>query len=168
MKQFRAFVIKEFYHILRDKRTILVLLGMPVALIFLLGFAMSVEIQNVNIAYMTNKSNESVRRIVERIDAGDNFTVTQRVYDIDQAMDLLKSGNIEAVIRFEDDKGIQVLVDASNPNTSASKAMFLQGIIYQELISEGAIVDSGQSEYSPTLQLLYNPRRIGEQLLRYR
>lgn len=49
-KQFFAFVKKEFYHILRDKRTILILLGMPVVQILIFGFAINMEVQNIRIA----------------------------------------------------------------------------------------------------------------------
>ena len=41
MKQFLSFVKKEFYHIFRDVRTILILLGLPIAQILLFGFAIT-------------------------------------------------------------------------------------------------------------------------------
>ena len=44
MKQFIAFVKKEFYHIFRDRRTMLILLGMPVVEIILFGFAITVRV----------------------------------------------------------------------------------------------------------------------------
>jgi ABC-2 type transport system permease protein len=48
MKQFIAFVKKEFYHIFRDRRTMLILLGMPVVEIILFGFAISTEVKSLN------------------------------------------------------------------------------------------------------------------------
>ena len=47
MKQFIAFVKKEFYHIFRDRRTMVILLGMPVVEIILFGFAISTEVKNI-------------------------------------------------------------------------------------------------------------------------
>ena len=47
MKQFISFVRKEFYHIFRDLRTMLILLGMPVVQIILFGFAITTEVKNV-------------------------------------------------------------------------------------------------------------------------
>ena len=44
MKQFISFVRKEFYHIFRDLRTMLILLGMPVVQIILFGFAITTEV----------------------------------------------------------------------------------------------------------------------------
>ena len=52
MKQFIAFVKKEFYHIFRDRRTMLILLGMPVVQIILFGFAISTEVKNVRLAVL--------------------------------------------------------------------------------------------------------------------
>lgn len=50
MKQFGAFVLKEFRHIFRDKRTMMILLGMPVIQIILFGFAITTEVKNANVA----------------------------------------------------------------------------------------------------------------------
>ena len=53
MKQFIAFVKKEFHHILRDRRTMLILIGMPIVQIILFGFAISTEVRNVQTAILT-------------------------------------------------------------------------------------------------------------------
>ena len=52
MKQFIAFVRKEFFHIFRDRRTMLILLGMPVVQIILFGFAITTEVRNVRVAVL--------------------------------------------------------------------------------------------------------------------
>ena len=44
MKQFISFIRKEFYHIFRDKRTMMILLVMPIILIILFGYAITTEI----------------------------------------------------------------------------------------------------------------------------
>ena len=44
MNQFLSFVKKEFHHIFRDLRTMIILLGMPVALIVIFGFALTNEV----------------------------------------------------------------------------------------------------------------------------
>ncbi|MDT8418118.1 MAG: ABC transporter permease, partial [Lutibacter sp.] len=50
MKRFIGFIKKEFYHIFRDKRSLFILFGMPIAQILLFGFAITNEINNVDIA----------------------------------------------------------------------------------------------------------------------
>ncbi len=158
MKQFTAFIKKEFHHILRDKRTMLILLVLPIALIILLGFAMSTEIRNVNVAYMSDQPDESVRRIVNRVDASPYFIVKQRVFSIDEGTDLMRKNKVDVIIRFQNEKGLQIVVDAGNPNIGTTEAMFLQGIIVQELQSEQQFSSLQNSPYSPNLRLLYNPQ----------
>ena len=53
MKQFLSFVYKEFCHILRDSRTVLILLVMPIVQIILFGFAISTDVNNVRLAVFT-------------------------------------------------------------------------------------------------------------------
>ena len=71
MKQFIAFIKKEFYHILRDKRTMLILIGMPVVQIILFGFAISTEVRNVQTAVLINSANTDIQRIVDKLDASE-------------------------------------------------------------------------------------------------
>ncbi len=49
MKQFLSFVRKEFYHVFRDRTTLLMLFGLPIAMIALFGFALTNEIKNSKI-----------------------------------------------------------------------------------------------------------------------
>jgi ABC-2 type transport system permease protein len=53
MKQFTAFVMKEAKHILRDKRTMLILFGMPIVLMFIFGFAITTDVKNVRTVVVT-------------------------------------------------------------------------------------------------------------------
>ena len=69
MRQFIAFVKKEFYHIFRDRRTMLILLGMPVVQIILFGFAISTEVKNVRLAVLGPSNDVVTRRLIERVDA---------------------------------------------------------------------------------------------------
>jgi ABC-2 type transport system permease protein len=65
MKQFIAFVRKEFHHILRDRRTMLILIGMPIVQIILFGFAISTEVRNVQTAILTPSLQTDVRKVME-------------------------------------------------------------------------------------------------------
>jgi ABC-2 type transport system permease protein len=62
MKQFFAFVKKEFFHIWRDKRTMFILLGMPVVQIVIFGFALTNEVKNANIAILDNAKMQPLPR----------------------------------------------------------------------------------------------------------
>jgi len=140
---------------MRDTRTMLILLVMPIVLIFLLGFALSTDIRNVNVAWMSDTGDEMVQKIIARVDASEYFTVTGRVFSEDGISALMKSGKADAVIRFSGRNGLQIIVDATNPNTGASEAMYLSGIISQQLREEA---HSEMVATTPVVKMLYNPR----------
>ena len=78
MRQFIAFVKKEFYHIFRDRRTMLILLGMPVVQIILFGFAISTEVKNVRLAVLDPSNDVVTRKIIDRLDASEYLTFPAR------------------------------------------------------------------------------------------
>ena len=84
MKQFISFVRKEFYHIFRDRRTMLILLGMPVVQIILFGFAITTEVKNVKVAVLDFSKDVSTRQIIDKLDASDYFNVNKMLYDNDE------------------------------------------------------------------------------------
>jgi ABC-2 type transport system permease protein len=147
---FRSFIVKEFRHIFRDWRSMLILLVMPVVLIVMLGVAISTDVRNVKVAYLSNCDGaESVERIVSRIDASDNFTVVGRAFSTDEISEMMKAGRADAAVRFYESAGLQIIVDASNPNIGASEAMYLQSIL---------LSDAATGMKTPTVRMLYNPR----------
>lgn len=85
MKQFIAFVRKEFFHIFRDRRTMLILLGMPVVQIILFGFAITTEVRNVRVAVLDPSNDAVTRRIIDRVDASEYFTVIRRLHSPEEA-----------------------------------------------------------------------------------
>lgn len=73
MKQFISFIRKEFFHIFRDRRTMLILLGMPIVQIILFGFAITTEVKNVRVAVLDPSNDVVTRRIIDRMDASEYF-----------------------------------------------------------------------------------------------
>ena len=67
MKRFVGFVQKEFYHIFRDKRSLFILFGMPIAQILLFGFAITNEINNVDIAILDQANDVTSKEIINKI-----------------------------------------------------------------------------------------------------
>ena len=80
MKQFISFIRKEFFHIFRDRRTMLILLGMPIVQIILFGFAITTEVKNVRVAVLDPSNDVVTRRIIDRMDASEYFTVIRRLH----------------------------------------------------------------------------------------
>ena len=107
MRQFIAFVKKEFYHIFRDRRTMLILLGMPVVQIILFGFAISTEVKNVRLAVLDPSNDVVTRKIIDRLDASEYFTVTARFHSPQEMEAAFLKNEVDMAIvfseRFADD-----------------------------------------------------------------
>ena len=73
MKQLLTFVRKEFLHVLRDKRTLLILFGMPVVQILLFGFALSTEVKNTRIGVLDQDKSQASTELVSKIHANRYF-----------------------------------------------------------------------------------------------
>ncbi len=168
MRQFAAFVKKEFRHILRDRRTLLILLGMPIAQILLFGFAITTEVKNTRVAVFDPTPSVETRRITERIDASSYFTVVERLTSPDQINDIFKYGRVGLVVVFSDDFGndllngsgeaaIQLIADGTDPNQAMMLTGYATGILtyYQQELAAAASVPM---QIVPEVKMLYNPQ----------
>ena len=166
LSAFVAFVKKEFFHILRDKRTILILLGMPVVQITLFGFAISTEVKNVNVAVMIPVNDEMTRQITERIDASEYFSVRKILSLPDEIDEVLRNGSADLVISlspyFEDrifsveGSQIQLITDATDTNMATAVAMYASNIV-QSFLDE-KFPQSTAHGIRPNVRMLYNPQ----------
>jgi ABC-2 type transport system permease protein len=77
MKQFLTFVKKEFYHIFRDVRTMMILLVMPIVQIILFGFAITTEVRNVQVSVLDLSKDISTQRIIHELQASEFFEVSE-------------------------------------------------------------------------------------------
>ncbi len=172
MKQFTAFVKKEFLHIFRDTRTMLILLGMPVVQIILFGFAITTEVKDIRFAVFDLSRDQTTRQITERLAANRYFTL---VADIDNPSDvdeLMKAGKVSMVVVFDADfnanmlhtgeAAVQLIVDATDPNQATTMTNYATGIITQYLqeLSEGSGAGATLVINTET-RMLYNPQMEG-------
>ena len=159
MGNFGSFVKKETLHILRDRRTMLVVLLIPVVLMTLFGFAISTEINNIDVAVVAPHRTESVRQAVERM-ASNPYCTFKGYIPSDEIDRVLRRGEASAVAVFAADydrisamqvpaePAVQLIFDASNTNTAMSGAAYLQSIL------TGASAQASPVE----MRLLYNPQ----------
>ena len=140
---FLSFVKKESLHILRDRRTMLIVVLIPVVLMVLFGFAISTEVNNIKVAAVAPDRTDGVRDAVERLARNDYFTFCG--YTDNRSIDgLLRSGKADAVVVFAADfdrrmqlaasglpstPAIQLVLDASNVNTAGAATAYLQGVL---------------------------------------
>ena len=109
MKQFIAFVRKEFFHIFRDRRTMLILLGMPVVQIILFGFAITTEVKNVRVAILDPSNDVVTRRIIDRLDASEYFSVTTNLNTPDEVEKSFRRGDIDLAVIFSEQYVILII-----------------------------------------------------------
>lgn len=154
MSVFQSLVKKEALHLLRDFRTIIVVLVMPVVLLLLFGFAISTEVNNVRVATVVEQHTDQTKQIIDRFRANPCFTF-EGVVAYSDVEDLLREGKVDAAVVFRTRDGKlehQVVVDASNTIMAQTATAYLESVI-----SPGAdtpIVTS--TLYNPRLKSAYN------------
>ncbi len=166
MKRFIGFVTKEFYHIFRDKRTMFILFGMPIAQIMLFGFAITNEINNVNIAILDESKDAETQKIITKINASKYFDIKQEISNENEIENVFKKGTIKAVLVFENhfiknletkkQAKVQVITDATDPNIANTITNYVNAILQnytQQLNQENSAAYSIQTQ----TQLYYNP-----------
>ncbi|HXC07037.1 MAG TPA: ABC transporter permease, partial [Bacteroidia bacterium] len=126
MKQFLTFVRKEFSHVFRDRKTLLMLFGLPVIQITLFGFALTNEIKNADIAVVDNARDIASEQIIQKLEGSSFFRVTKTVMDPRQTEAVFKQGKTKLVVIFPGNfyndllhynkAQIQIIADASDPN----------------------------------------------------
>ena len=128
MKQFIAFVIKEAKHILRDKRTMLILFGMPVVMMLLFGFAITTDVKNVRTVVVTSEMSPRTQRAVERLAQSEYFIITQTVNTPQEAERLIRSQKADMALVFTQNRGMhnyaQQIIFNSQPSFLNSKLLY--------------------------------------------
>ncbi len=166
MKRFIGFIKKEFYHIFRDKRSLFILFGMPIVQVLLFGFAITNEINNVDIAILDHSKDATTTEIINKIAASKYFSIKQFIDNEAAIETAFKKGQIKAVLNFEKDFGkkivaegkatVQILTDATDPNTANTISNYVSSILqnYQREINKDVQL---AFQIVPKTRLIYNP-----------
>ena len=177
MKQFIAFVIKETKHILRDKRTMLILFGMPVVMMLLFGFAITTDVKNVRTVVVTSEMSPRTQQAVERLAQSEYFVITQTVNTPREAEQLIRSQKADMSLtpspspKGEGSSNLQwqFIVDGSDPNMAQQWTTYAQSILSQPVDGKHYSLPSPFKFPSPLgeglgvrpglgVRLLYNPQ----------
>ena len=155
MKQFLSFVLKESRHILRDRRTMLILFGMPVVLMLLFGFAITNDVKNVRTVVVTSQMDQRTQQAVDRLAASEYFSIIATVGTSREAEQLIRSQKADISLipsLTQKEKGgghyWQIMADGSDPNMAQQWVTYAQAILSQP----------ANSKNGPVLKLLYNPQ----------
>ena len=166
MKRFIGFIKKEFYHIFRDRRSLFILFGMPIAQILLFGFAITNEINNVDIAILDHSKDATTEEIINKISASKYFSVNQFIEKESDIETIFKKGKVKAVLNFEKDFSknlikyhnatLQIITDATDPNTANTISNFVNAILtqYQKELNKDITIEY---QIVPRTRMVYNP-----------
>ena len=170
MKQFLAFVKKEFFHIWRDKRTMFILLGMPVVQIIIFGFALTNEVKNTKIAVLDNSKDAATTSLIAEFNASRYFDLEKNITDYKAVEGEFKKGNIKLAVifpaNFKEDlehfnkAQVQLIADASDPNVANTLTSYASAIIIDY---QNRITNNRKLPYTinTEIRMLYNPQLKG-------
>ncbi|MDR0765377.1 MAG: ABC transporter permease [Odoribacteraceae bacterium] len=161
---FRAFTLKEFRHIFRDKRTLLVLLGMPVVQIVLFGFAITTEAREARVVLLSPSPGAAERRVTDRLLSSDYFELSAVASSPSAVERALRRGEADVALVFEpafderlarDGKArVQLVVDATNPGLAAQFSGHASAIIAAAAVE---LAGGAPPPLAAETRLLHNP-----------
>ncbi len=170
MKQFISFVKKEFYHVFRDSKTLLLLFGMPIAQIILFGFALTNEIKNSKIVISDYSNDIATHQIIDKLEVSNNFEIQKQNLSHREIEDAFKTGKVKLAIVFpanfnhdllhSNKAQVQIIADASDLNTASTLTSYASNIIMdyrQELLSGSTF----PLQINTDVRMIYNPELKG-------
>ena len=160
MKQFKSFVIKETRHILRDKRTMLILFGMPMVMMLLFGFAISTDVRNVRTVVVNSSIDHKTQSMITALGTSEYFNIVYNVATPAEAERLIRGQKADIAIVFTEDfagkrEGIQIITDGSDPNMAQQYSNYASQIFSQHYLDDNT---SAGQRFLLSTKLLYNPQ----------
>ena len=154
MSIFKSLIKKEVLHLVRDFRTLTVVLVIPVALLLLFGFAISTEVNNVRVAAVVERHTDETRQILDRLCANSYFTF-EGIVPFSEVESLLRRGKADAAVVFRSEDGVlrhQIIVDASNTNMAQTSTAYLESVVN----NAASVPIVTNTLYNPQLKSAYN------------
>ena len=151
MKLFLSFIIKETKHILRDKRTMLMLFGMPLVMMLLFGFAITNDVRNVRTVVVMANSDQATQAAVERLSQSEYFIIVEIVSTPQEAERIIRNQKADMAVVFSSKfaskkNGVQFIVDGADPSMAQQWTNYATQVL---LNPAGGLVNA---------KMLYNPR----------
>lgn len=174
LRRTAAMVRKEIYHVLRDPRTLYLALGMPLVMIFLFGYALSLDVERIPLAVIDHDQSPASRRLARTFTAGGAFRLeTELPPGADEAAieDLFQRRRVKVVLVVPEgyarslQRGerseVQVLLDGADANTAAIAQGYLRGIgiaANQRVLGQ-TLGSLPEPPLDPRIRFRFNPAR---------
>ena len=159
MKEFWSFIIKETQHIMRDRRTMMILFGMPIILMLIFGFAISTDVRNVRTVVVMSQIDHQTQRMINTLDESEYFKVLYKVHTPAEAEQLIRNQKADMGIVFSTDfaskhGGVQLITDGTDPNMAQQYNNYASQIMGTQLMN----VMQKKASSAIALKMLYNPQ----------
>lgn len=118
-----SIIRKEFIQILRDPRTLMLIIVMPILQLFLLGYAATTDVKNISLAVWDQSQTSQSRALLEAFRSADYFTVSYAVGSQDEYRTLIERGEARAALIIppdydqrlaEGDAQVSIVLDGSD------------------------------------------------------
>src|SRR5690606_21030473 len=164
-KKLKAFIRKEFYHIFRDTRSMLILFGIPITQLLIFGTVIKNEISDVPLAIYDEAKDEVTAEIISKIRSSGYFVLDENLKSINSIDQTLKKGHVKEIIVFENSFGqkllkegharIQLIADASDPNLARLVTTYTKGIINDFVVKQNQNMEI-PLQIQPEVRMLFN------------
>jgi ABC-type multidrug transport system permease subunit len=174
LRHLRAIIRKEINHIMRDRMTFMLVMITPVALLFLMAYALTVDIEHVPIAVLDFDRSPISRSFVQRITEGNDLDLYAQVESLDEVEGLLTRGEIKAALVIKPDFGcdllslsgmpLQIVIDGTEPESGGFAVDHIGGraekFVSELLASQLQVLGVSLGSLQPIdlrVRALYNP-----------
>ena len=164
---------KEVYHILRDRRTLAVLVLMPVLQVVLFGYAIRTDVRDVRVAIVDPSPSAATLELRQRFAGTDVFHTVAALQRPDALDPLFVRGRVQVAVVFAPGFGddlarglparVQIITDATEPNTGSARQAYALAVIEQyeqELRARSGV----GVRIVPTVTMRFNPTRESSNL----
>jgi ABC-2 type transport system permease protein len=170
MNQLLVFIKKEFLHIFRDRLTMWILLGLPIMMLTLFGFAITTEVKNTKVAVYDPSHDVATQAIINKLKVNEYFIFTEVISNPNDIEKVFQENKVGLVVVFSErfyenlvhtgDAQIQLIADGTDPNTATTLVFYATNIItsYQQELLELNVIPY---QIKPEIKLLYNPQMKG-------
>jgi len=172
MSAFRGLLRKEALHILRDRRTLLVVLFMPILQVILFGYAIRTDVSGIRLAIVDPSPDAATIELRNRFSATDAFRVVRVLPNAGTLDRLFASGAIQEAIVLDDDfanrlarglpAGVLVVADASEPNSGSAMESYALAVI--QGYERDVATRGGAVRIVPEARMRFNPTRESSNL----
>lgn len=168
--QLFSFVRKEFYHVLRDKKVLLILIGMPIVQVLLFGFVLSNEVKDSRVIVIDHAHDEASRQLIDKLEASRYFEIERITSDNGEVVSTFQQGKIKAAIvipvNFRHDllhgntTQLQIITDGTDVNAANTINGYFGAVVQDFSVSHSSLVKKSFL-ITTEMRMLYNPQLQG-------